>query len=432
MKKFMSRVLGIVLVVTMVFSAVPSMAEANRSTEDSSVYDIIAAEFGTEFAVNYVMAMELLNSFYDSLPQDRMGEVIYPCNFGGVYIDGNGNLVILVVEGSPRDDMIHGLATDGAMVREVKFTYNALRDAFDFLDYYIPNNQDNPAAANVNSISLDIPSNQVLVLLANYTEDEVYLFISTVLDAPYLLFMKSPERHVSRLYYNELPEVQVENFDYRYYISNQLFVPTSTTIIVRPGDPLYIAHPIGGVLRGGSVGYRATYHNRQGFTTAAHNKMSGGAWGRQFHIGDHVFNRYGQHIGTIMRATLHTNDMAFFRVENNVIINNWVPHGLLLNEARPNFVPGSVVFLNARYTRGRGGFVRGQFSDMYHGHWITGVRTTLPAVPGDSGGIVYIWEHPSYNGAAGILIGHIGNWADGGNILITTIQNHENVGVRRF
>ena len=86
MKKFMSRILGIILVVTLVFSSVPSMAGANIIDSYLPEYDSFATKFSAEFVANYTRAVELLYGFYDSLLRNRSGEVMYPCDFGGIYI----------------------------------------------------------------------------------------------------------------------------------------------------------------------------------------------------------------------------------------------------------------------------------------------------------------------------------------------------------
>jgi len=125
-------------------------------------------EFGAEFATNYFRAIELLDDFYLSLPQNRMGQFIYLDCFGGIYVDCNGNLVILVTEDYAQNTNIvtaQSFSMDEVIVREVGFAYSTLLDTFQFLDATIPNNQRCIAASNVDGISFDVINNNVLVSL---------------------------------------------------------------------------------------------------------------------------------------------------------------------------------------------------------------------------------------------------------------------------
>ena len=457
------KVLSVLLALAMVFSAITPLSayqftasieedtliltEAEPRPFCSITFDAVATEFGIEFATNYVKSIGLLNRFYNSLPQNRLGQPIYPENFGGIYINCEGNLVILQVWGYCESDLdigamvryrqsteiMQGIADAGVLLRQVEFPYNTLRNTFDFLDWFIPNNQECVVTSNADGISLDVINNQVIVLLASYTEDNINLFRNTVLDTPYIVFKESVVEFERNFVSYELPETYEDSFDYVDYATQQLITPSST-IVVNPGDTIRLRCQILNiVVNAGSIGYRATYLNQLvGFTTAAH--ISFGTHNRELRINDRVYNDRNQHIGTIRRSNLSTVDMAFFSVEPNVVAGNSVAFGRLLNNAPAWHTVGATVFIDStRHGRGRMGVVRAPFSGELGGIWTSGMRARYNAFNGDSGAVIYNWEHPQYNGAVGIHIGGwgAGAWADGGNSLFSTVTDHQRVNVRR-
>ncbi|MCL2576411.1 MAG: hypothetical protein FWE33_08245, partial [Defluviitaleaceae bacterium] len=105
MKKALQRTLSLFLVLVMAFAFVPNTTAfgeiSNQPDEDFiAFHNVLVDEFGLEFANNYHVAIETANIIYDNFPRNRMGEIMYPDYFGGMYIDEFGVLNVLVTQSS--------------------------------------------------------------------------------------------------------------------------------------------------------------------------------------------------------------------------------------------------------------------------------------------------------------------------------------------
>lgn len=379
-------------------------------------YEALVEAWGVDFTYNYLNAIELIDRLYDSLPQNRLGATIYPDSFGGIYINDDGNLVILVVQSYALASPVaftRNIDGNGAIIKEVEFAYNALRDAFAFLGDFIPNNPELLPASNVDGISLDVVNNEILVSLAVYTEEKIALFVDMILDAPFVSFHQSPG----------LPEF---NFDFEpdyfseilYSIDEQI-IPTITHT-VRPGDALRVRNASGILVNSGSVGYIARmdwqWQNRLGFVTAAHLSVQG----RLIRAGDRFYNSSGTEIGIVREAQRHTADVAFVEITNALGSQSVFFGGLSRNEA--SNVRGNRVFLDARHGSARAGIIGDPWQGSTGTGWTGGYIVSITTQGGDSGGIVYTWRSAFDNGINGILAA---GW-DGGDSVFTSVRTHRN------
>jgi len=322
LKRKMMCFVALALVVLLTMSAATPESTSTVAEEFSS-FDVFASEFGEEFAINYFRTLELLDSLYDSLPQDRMGRTLYPNNFGGQYINDTGELVILVVQGSlaseTEHNFMHSLSTDRVIIREVEFAYNCLRSALGLLRTAISNSYDCVAALNVDTIAFNVRHNEVRVYLAKYTEYHIDVFKNAILDAPFLVFNQSPG--IASLDYSSV-ELMTPAYD------NTTMRVQPRPALVRPGDGIYLRNPSGRFVASGSVGYRASMSvpglgHMNGFVTAAH--LGPIAFGRTLRPNDRIYNSNEVHIGTVRVVQLEGIDTAFFSVETDIIdsSNTW-------------------------------------------------------------------------------------------------------------
>jgi len=174
-----------------------------------SVIEYLHARFGEQFFINQDAATATADLIYDTFPVRRSGLeeiVMYPPSFGGMYIDSDGNLVVLTVESMadsrPTSNTYFDIALSGdANIRYVEFSYAELQSTFrsisNFLsEYYSEENLSNrgcPIVYNIDSAGIDTRANRVEVALLDTSPQQLELFREKVVDHPALVF-----RQVSR------------------------------------------------------------------------------------------------------------------------------------------------------------------------------------------------------------------------------------------
>jgi hypothetical protein len=435
MKKLLTKALSLVLMLALAAASIPLALRAN---EGPMAYDDpIVAAFGQAFATNQAHAMDAIAAFYENLPVSRMGEVIYPADFGGLYINDAGELVFLLVESNPGTTIsaaTQRFAAEGTNTRTVAFAYTDLRDAFDFLNFFIPSNLDNPAVANVTGIGFDVKINNILVSLAEYNEYMIALFNEQVMDAPVIDFHHSPVMFswdlgvdYESVNYSDTPFFPVE--------PASAAIESFSNITVRIGDILFMRNAHNQLIRSGSIGYRAVssisgQNEQMGFITAAHLGVA--TIGRPLRVGDRFYRSDGQLIGFVQLVRLDTVDAAFIAFAPGVAGNNSTVRGALLGRIENTPIGGTII-LDAQHGRGRVGVVRANWSGIISfgeptniEFWVNGARATYQSQSGDSGGVLYCWLSPSSNGVVGIAVGEWESrpWADGGNSIFTRASDH--------
>jgi len=422
-KNILKKVLCIMLIMAFTIISIPLSFHADNN--DVVYCNVIASTFGSEFASNYSQALDIITAFHENLPANRAGEVIYPNEFGGLYINKNGELVVLLVENhynSIANVSMSAFEAEHVNFRTVVFSYNELREAFNFMDYFIPNAVGNAAAANVDGISFDIKSNLILVSLAIYNEDKISLFMEMVFDAPFLVFHKSPGIPTHGC---ELASLLSHESVSKYL--DDVIAPLSS-VTVRPGDPVFLRNASGTIVRSGSFGYRAVINiagrgEQLGFVTSAH--LGNNALGRMIRTGDRIYNINGHHVGTVQIAHRDSIDAAFVVLAPGVAGSNLTGRGAVLGRILPAPI-GAPVILDGQHGRNRPGTVIANWSGNTGTGWTSGARASYTRHDGDSGGIVYSWVSASDNGVVGI---HAAGWgtdgfADGGNALFTRANMH--------
>jgi len=403
-KKLLALLLAFVFSLSVV---VVSHAQAGNN-HVSEQHDFFTEMMGEEFAENYFQTLNFLDNFYGSLPQNRMGDTIYPDNFGGVYIDDYGNMVILVVgsmDERANTAFITAHVEDGVLVREVVFSYNDLRGVFNYLNDFIPNNRENLGAANVTGIGLCVIGNNIIIALDEYSYEQIAIFRRVVLDSSILVFEQRSRLHSDIV---NMPQslddmLCVSEIDSDSYSA----IAPLNAIQVRPGDCLFARRANGNIQRVGTVGYRAIANiggiDRFGFVVAAH-------LGDGLRNGDTVFNSSHQPIGLVMGARLDTIDTAFVSTLNMATVVN-TSHFGALNMRRSDPSVGAVVFHDR--TQGARTGRRGQIVRHWSGYvgwpgfWVNGWEHSIPSRDGDSGGMVYSFVSQSNSGIQGT---HIAGW----------------------
>jgi len=357
-RRIIAFLISAVLITTFVF---PVPIFANNldyiPAVGQEIFNILVEENGLEFARNYDRTMQTLSIFFDSIPIDEVGDMVHPPNSGGIYIDDDGNLNILVVgnansisafDSISAVDAIsntfnfesfssHVQRVGGVNVREVEFTHDALWHTQNLmLDLIFGNKGILPAADNVSAWYIDVINNRIVVELIELTPEMIDLFRRTIYDSPMLEFAES----VSVSAYDDWDNLEFESefqdqqLDLsQYEMDNN--VNQLRSIQVQVGEALYVRRIPGmPATHSGSVGYPAisSRGSRNGFVTAAHIRSGGLQEGDVVYVARPISP---QRIGVIAFQTdvrLNNVDGAFVQLDSNVSVDTNIDwRGPILN-----------------------------------------------------------------------------------------------------
>lgn len=428
------RIISILMVIVFTFSlgttviAQDSEADSVLTLTMEVFKESLSNDFGIEFAQNYIISIGILDTIFSSFPMNRFGDTIFPNDFGGIYIDDNGNLHMLVV-GSLNAaafnlDSFTAIAaaqrSEGVNVRVVEFPYNKLLEVMNLLNDLISRNFDLlPAAGNVRVWSVDVSGNRIVVELEDASEEMIELFRSTVFDSLVLEFRQLSGIHaafISDMYSRMTMEAyadvnETESYMDEYFLEIPLdfdefaeyYADYSEEGI---GERIFTAVTAGGrigIRRNGvhidygSIGYGARMGVRNGFITAAH-------LGNVLRQNDRIYF-HGWHVGTVQFSgdvSIAGVDAAFVTLNPGIGFRFTVP-------APPSpirvEVTNSITDVMGRVIHSVGGADPNQGGYRHRsgmvatpnisfitgrGHWLNNVATVdFRTQPGESGGIAY-------------------------------------------
>ncbi|MCL2566330.1 MAG: S1 family peptidase [Defluviitaleaceae bacterium] len=438
-KRIISVLLTIILTISL---ATPAVAqEVYRDdlayTQARAMFEAnIAQEFGVEFAHNYVRAREVADRLIGSFPVDRVGNFIFPADFGGAFIDSNGKLNLLVV-GTGADNFSGSNSfftinqrDDSLIVGEARFSYNELREVMKTLNDLIPRKFESVlAVGNVTSLYVDVINNRVVVNLVDFSDEMIELFRNSVFDSPVLSFGQSermgemPIPH-EELYASDEPAA---------YFSEDM--ESRNTVWISPGSPdrpitvRRNGQPISGSF---AIGYLASMGTTRGFVTVAH-----GPWREGFHLqtNDSIYQS-GARIGTVTSFQLNGIDAAFVRTDFHVMFDVNTPDGRRTVGLRHNLLVGNTVMMTSTLGTRSGQITSLDyieiFTNRFGGAFSANrlIATNYPSTLGDSGGIVYF---PQFNPRgfleSGVVGIHIGRSQTGRGLVSTTTEINRILGL---
>lgn len=79
---------------------------------------------------------ELYEELQSSLNQTKKSKLLYPSNYGGSFLDTNGDFVVLIVKGYDTDNL--DFVPKNAVIKPCKYPYNELLDVMDTISEYKP------------------------------------------------------------------------------------------------------------------------------------------------------------------------------------------------------------------------------------------------------------------------------------------------------
>ena len=380
---------------------------------DYSVDEYIVQQKGYDFFVNHNNSLNTINNLYSSFQTSRLGHTIYPEDFGGMYIDENGNLILMVV-GLQEEGTISRFSDDG-ITKEANFSFNEILELHSYISYLFMNHYTNPIIANIATSGVDVINNNITIALFDYTEEQINLFERYITDSPIVVFKEFVDLGEQVLgysfYYNYSIIDEDYNTDENYdtmldceiILLEESYIditPLSTTLA--PGDRIYIRR--GNQTSRLSIGFRAS-NGRNGFVTAAH-----GFGGKR--AGDLIFdgNNINQ-IGVVgPNPRLQGIDAAFVELNSNVTISATLG-SINLTPTIANPVVGQFVTSRGTPSGSRGGTIASvnQYAVVDNIRFENTAVVNIRSAAGDSGGIVFSQLGPATVGAVqGIAVTQIG------------------------
>lgn len=193
-------------------------------------------------------ALNIYETLNTSFVSTRSGSKIYPDNYGGNYLDENGNFIVLVVE-NKKDLKSSLIIPDGAIIKYCKYSYQELLDVMDVLVNYKPEKNEK-IYDNFPVAFIDEKLNRIVVQLVDYSETAIKEFKEYVSDSDAIIFTKN----------ESIPQRKKESPDW-----NIEYIPAFSETL-DASKPFLAGAPFGSI----SIGYRAKRNGEAGLVTCAH------------------------------------------------------------------------------------------------------------------------------------------------------------------
>lgn len=138
-------------------------------------------------------ALKIYETLNTSFVSTRNGNKIYPKNYGGSYLDKNGEFVILIVEGQETKDL--DFVPQGAVIKSCKYSYNELLNILGTLkSYKFTDNR--KIYNNFLVFYIDDKLNRVIVELTDTSSSAKQAFKENVSNSDAIIFVKASTKTV--------------------------------------------------------------------------------------------------------------------------------------------------------------------------------------------------------------------------------------------
>lgn len=351
-----------------------SYVDIDSNEFNETIEDALKKEYGTDYkkiveknAHSASLATKIDLKYLNS----NTGEINYPLDFGGQYINSDNELVVQIVKNKTKSNSIKSLAS--TISEEIKYeyvdnSYSDLENINNKIIEYFSNEKSINKGLKANYV--DVINNIVVVELKNNNEEEQNWFKENVIDSKLIKFIKNKGDNITTATYNA-----------------------------------------GGEINGWcSIGYRVKRSGKQGFITAAHcysdnANISG--------FGKVTYRKYDDTNGL---------DGEFVELSSgNTVTNNlqWgsYPSTSINTATYPYFgaTVGQIVAKSGWKTKATSGTIKNvNFSGEYKdgGYFAKYVLTSALCNGGDSGGVVYKPGSPAVSAGAVVGIVHGKNCVD--------------------
>ena len=351
-----------------------AIVDTNTKTELEKLEESLINTFGNDYEnvisknINSTVMAENLEKSFE---KNEFDQTIYPDNFGGMYIDQDGNLVVNIVGNdkatqtttSPLEylDKSKSLQLDNVIVENyVEYSYEDLENINQtIIDYFTANGVVN---SNFVSNCIDTISNRVIVELKEISADELQKFKNEVVDSEMIEFKQGERINLKATY----KAGTIITISYSAYTSSGAYMQSGGTC---------------------SIGFRTKYNGTNGYVTAGHcfgfmnynNNLSA-----TVSYGTYVKRVYNQSMDAAFVSSSHT-------ISNN-LQNPGFQASFIKTTGSNYFTTGTAVG-----SAGYNGYKSGMVSSLNYsatdtdGYYHTGLaKTNFPVIGGDSGGPVFM------------------------------------------
>lgn len=327
---------------------------------------------------NQVQAIELSQKLNESfaISPTRALTPIYPDFYGGMFINDDGILTILVVGDTIeyKNNFTQRMQSNNYILQRCQYSYATLKNIMDQLNEFVlnPNNVVVVNDLKIEGFCIVDQNNHIAIQIQNCTEEKVARFKDLVMNSPALVFENS----------NGEAKLQGD---------------------IEPG------RKINNRVYAGTIGYRArTMGNEEGIVSSGH----------VFSSGDRVYDDYGNQIGEcINSASGFDIDAAFIKTNSSYYPSSSTAFLRAFIQPYPSDFP-----VNTEVTMEGAGSSGANYGKVYSTnatgsfpfaggsiYLVNMVSCTYPSVDGDSGALVYSTYGSHYIG--GIHMGRASNKA---------------------
>jgi predicted small secreted protein len=140
---------------------------------------------------NQNRSLAILDEIHAQFPTDSWGQPCYPDYLGGVYLDDDGRLTVMMAESdSPEAREFLAALDEWVQVRTTTFTHQELTGLINWL-----NDRSDQVTEFAAGWGLDTVGNSVYLEMIRYSDEEINRFRSEVIDSPMLKF-RDPRANV--------------------------------------------------------------------------------------------------------------------------------------------------------------------------------------------------------------------------------------------
>ena len=142
----------------------------------------------TNIISNKEISLRYLEVLFDAFQTTSAENILFPDYFGGAYIDGNGELVILTTDIKAINDLYGVINLNKIEIREVQYSYNKMMEITYLIHDFVVSNNDHIVTHNIAFWEPNIRRNYVVVGLIENNQEQIDKFNYYVINSSLISF----------------------------------------------------------------------------------------------------------------------------------------------------------------------------------------------------------------------------------------------------